>query len=81
MVIFTIEFSGSTLKKCLLETKVIDWSEPFLFYFIGKPFKPILEFVINEKQKQLNLNFNVKFHEVTFYFKPIEECAKLQIEP
>ena len=68
------------MKKCLLETKLIDWTKTFLGYFVSERIKPFVESAINEKQKRDNLKINAIFDEAIHYFKSIEECAEFETE-
>ena len=65
------------MKKCLLETNVIDWNKP-VFNFIKENLQYIFDEVLEEKKKIYK--FSSTLTKLTYFYKSIEECAQTEIE-
>lgn len=78
VTLFSFKENRELLKKCLLETELIDWTQKVFFSFIHENFYPAVDQVFQEKKK-LYSEMIVKNSVDRFYVKPKEACAKVEI--
>lgn len=75
IALFTLEQSKDVLKKVLLETNLIDWSQKtMLFSAMHEDFSDVLLTVLKEKNLEFSSNVTCN------YFKPKEECFNIEFQ-